>query len=158
MMGSESAQTNGDMRLVTTFLTAVLQPSAGTTMNLGTERELRTLAESMDLLLSGKVAEAGDVMMQRFRALEVAAADGTWEMAKFMELIPESTVSCVPVSMRQEAVKRQVLHQKVAGVGRRRDRPWREPISAWKPRATVEPASSRGPDVTFDLTPDERPS
>ena len=90
-------------------------------MSLRVERELRTIAETLDFLLSGRVAEAGDILMQRFRALEMASSQGSWELAKHMELIPDSAVTCVPVEMRSEALRRQALLQRVNGKGGRRE-------------------------------------
>ena len=71
--------------MVKTYLTTALQPSAGSSMGTRSERELRApLAEALDCLLSGRPAEGGDVLMQRFRAIETASADGNWELAKHL--------------------------------------------------------------------------
>ena len=51
-------------------------------------RELRTLAEAIDLLLQGKVTQALDVLTQRMKAVQVAVGDGHWGAAKWLELIP----------------------------------------------------------------------
>ncbi|CAK0815284.1 unnamed protein product, partial [Prorocentrum cordatum] len=53
-----------------------------------THRELRTLAEAMDLLMQGKAAHACDLIVQRLKALQVATTDGSWAAAKWLELIP----------------------------------------------------------------------
>ena len=44
------------------------------------EREMRTLAESLDLVVAGRVVAAAD-LVQRFRAVEMAALEdgGTWK-------------------------------------------------------------------------------
>ncbi|CAK0822340.1 unnamed protein product [Prorocentrum cordatum] len=53
-----------------------------------TYRELRTLAEAVDLLMQGKAAHACDLIVQRLKALLVATTDGSWAAAKWLELIP----------------------------------------------------------------------
>ncbi|CAK0898088.1 unnamed protein product, partial [Prorocentrum cordatum] len=53
-----------------------------------TYRELRTLAEAVDLLMQGKAAHACDLIVQRLKALQVATTDGSWAAAKWLELIP----------------------------------------------------------------------
>ena len=106
-------------RLVSTYLTTALHPSLGHTLPRRMERELRTVAEVLDCILNGRIPEAGDILMQRFRALETAATDGTWELAKHMELIPDTRVSSVPMGMRREALQRENLLRKLHGGGRR---------------------------------------
>ena len=53
-----------------------------------TYRELRTLAEAVDLLVQGKTAHACDLIVQRLKAVQVATTDGSWAAAKWLELIP----------------------------------------------------------------------
>ncbi|CAK0821056.1 unnamed protein product [Prorocentrum cordatum] len=57
---------------------------------LGVEiyRELRTIAEGLDLLLRGRTAAVADILAQRFKAIQVAVGDGGWSAAKWLELIP----------------------------------------------------------------------
>ncbi|CAK0838767.1 unnamed protein product [Prorocentrum cordatum] len=50
-------------------------------------RELRALAEAIDVLLQGKVQHALDVLTQRVKAAQVAISDGHWDAAKWLELI-----------------------------------------------------------------------
>ncbi|CAK0906331.1 unnamed protein product, partial [Prorocentrum cordatum] len=53
-----------------------------------TYRELRTLAEAVDLLMQGKAAHACDLIVQRLKALQVATTDGSGAAAEWWELIP----------------------------------------------------------------------
>jgi hypothetical protein len=53
-------------------------------------RQLRTLAECMDLLVQGKTPQALDMLMQRFKACQMAVADKRWDAARWLELIPPS--------------------------------------------------------------------
>ena len=52
-------------------------------------REMRTWAESIDLLLEGDMARLGDMMMQRLKALAHSVADSSWATARHHELIPQ---------------------------------------------------------------------
>ena len=94
--------------VVTNYLTVALMPAAaaqGKPFGARNEREMRTLAESIDAILSGQLAQAGDILMQRFRACEMSALESSWRLASHLELIPQQQVSCVPPGMRQEIVK-----------------------------------------------------
>ncbi|CAK0805394.1 unnamed protein product, partial [Prorocentrum cordatum] len=64
-----------------------------------THRELRTLAEAVDLLMQGKAAHACDLIVQRLKALQVATTDGSWAAAKWLELIPPRDE---PTAIRRE--------------------------------------------------------
>ena len=59
---------------------------------LGSElyREMRTLAEAVDLILKGKSLQACDMLVARFKACQQKAKDGNWAAAKWFELIPPS--------------------------------------------------------------------
>eukprot|EP00971_Amphidinium_carterae_P071048 1404709-Amphidinium_carterae.1 len=51
-------------------------------------RELRTLAESIDLLIQGNTLAALDMLVQRLKASMVAVKEDSWSSARFMELLP----------------------------------------------------------------------
>ena len=60
-------------------------PKAG----LRSQRELVTLATGMDMLLEGDLGRLGDLLAQRFKAIEASlSADGNWSVARHQELIP----------------------------------------------------------------------
>lgn len=60
-------------------------PKAG----LRSQRELVTLATGLDMLLEGDLGRLGDVLVQRFKAIEASlSADGNWSVARHQELIP----------------------------------------------------------------------
>ena len=116
--GAESSENIDQTRLrdvVTTYLTNALIPGASAAnqyMGRGTLRELRTLSEAMDAVIRGETAHAGDIMMQRFRALEMSISDGHWSLAQHLELIPETTVSSIPLGMRSELIKEEARRSK----------------------------------------------
>ena len=66
-----------------------------------TLRELQSLAEAEDLLMQGRVASAGCVLIQRFCAVETASLEeGRWSVARHLEVLPEVGVSTVPSGLR----------------------------------------------------------
>ena len=82
-------------------LATALKPNARSKLNFKTLRELQSLAEAVDLLIRGRVASAGDVLIQRFRAVEAAAREeGRWSVARHLEVLPEVGVSTVPSGLR----------------------------------------------------------
>ena len=72
-----------------------------------TLREVRTLAEAVDGLLRGRTVEVGDLLAQRLKASMIAAQDGSWNSAKWLELLPEVQRS-IAVSNDEERMIRAV--------------------------------------------------
>ena len=85
----------------TAYVTQVLKSQD---LNLRNEREIRTLAASLDLISRGKIFAAGDFLMQRLKAVEMAAQDGHWRAATHMELLPNATASASTTVEREAAV------------------------------------------------------
>ena len=77
------------------------KPNAGSRLGFRNIRELQSLAEAVDLLMRGRVASAGDVLIQRFRAVEASALEeGGWSLARHLELLPDAGVSTVSSGLR----------------------------------------------------------
>ena len=76
-------------------------------------RELRTLAEALDALAAGSLPAVGDLLMQRFKALEQKVIDGDWGTASRLELLPERQVGLTPLSEQTSASRAQLLHLKL---------------------------------------------
>ena len=114
-------QEAGKLRsIVTQYLTTALSPAVKDGLGARNERELRTLAEGLDHLVAGCVAEASDILMQRFRAVELANQTGTWDLAQHLEVVPPSGVSSVPMALRAELARTQALHLKATEAPRRK--------------------------------------
>ena len=92
--------------MVTSYLTAILQPTKPD-MGMRNSRELRTLAETIDKLLAGDIVGAADMLAQRFKAVELAATEGSWSIAKHLELIPEGGVTSLSARDREAATKKE---------------------------------------------------
>ena len=106
--------------VVTAYLITVLSPSMGSDLSARTSGELRSLAEALDLLIQGKVAEAADTLTQRFKCVEMASTEGC-AVARHLELTPSLKVSSVPEDERDAAIRRQREEVKatwVASAGR----------------------------------------
>eukprot|EP00438_Fugacium_kawagutii_P032029 Skav203166 [mRNA] locus=scaffold371:248364:249752:+ [translate_table: standard] len=82
-------------------------------MGIRNYRELVTLGTGIDLLLSGKVAELGDLLMQRIRALEASLNEQTWSTARHLELIPATGASLTSEVDRRRAASRELSIQKL---------------------------------------------
>ena len=61
--------------------------SLGSTAGMRNLREMATLCTVLDHLALRRTREAADVCMQRLKAVRVAARDGHWERAQFLELV-----------------------------------------------------------------------
>ena len=68
-------------------------------------RELSPLCLSRELLIQDKRAKAMDVLAQRVKALERAQADGHWDAAQWMELIPTGSVQLIPRRESRQALR-----------------------------------------------------
>ena len=53
-----------------------------------TMRELRTLASTLDLVVSGRVLMAADILMQRYKSILMSIRDHSTAASKYLELIP----------------------------------------------------------------------
>ena len=95
------------------YFTTVIQALKGKDLSIRHERELRTLSECMDRLTTGDLAGLGDTLMQRFKSVELAAADNSWGMAKHLELIPPAHVTTVSAPERRMAAALELQERKL---------------------------------------------
>eukprot|EP00971_Amphidinium_carterae_P240252 4770000-Amphidinium_carterae.1 len=89
--------------IVTTYLTTALMPSMGEALGLRNGRELLTLARAVDALLRGDTVVAAECLLQRFKAVEMSAIEGSWSNAKHLEVIPEQRVTAISGAERRHA-------------------------------------------------------
>ena len=93
-------------------------PKAG----LRAQRELITLGSSLDLLLKGELGRVGDLLVQRFKAIEASlAADGNWMVARHQELIPSRSCRASSSETQATDVKGRRMRPE-ANLGSRRRR------------------------------------
>ena len=76
---------------------------------VGKARELRTLATALDPLGRGEIAQASDLLVQRFKAVTAAIEDGNWTLAQRYELISDTGGGLIGVHERKLADKDEAL-------------------------------------------------
>ena len=76
-------------------------------------KEMRTLALAIDALLRGELPQVGDLLMQRFKALEMAVGDKSWAVASQLE-VAEDLPGLTTVEEKQAAARHALLQQKLA--------------------------------------------
>lgn len=91
----------------------ILSQHPQATMGIRNYRELITLGNSIDLLLSGRLPELGDLLMQRLRALEAALNEQSWQTARHLELIPVQGASLTSEVDRRRAAKQEMSSLKL---------------------------------------------
>ena len=115
------------------------KPNAGSRLSFGALRELQSLAEAVDLLMRGRVASAGEVLIQRFRAVEAASLEeGGWSVARHLEVLPEATVSTMSSGLRRVVMKAERARLRL------RQGQWKRSLREDKRKRGPSPATSDG--------------
>ncbi len=78
-------------------------PTLGPDGNLRNTNELQNLATALDFLMAGDVPRACDVLAQRFKAVEMATQDGSWNVARHIQLAGDTRVSTLSQGEREAA-------------------------------------------------------
>ena len=124
--GSRGTVANLTPSSATSYFLTVVLPQYRDRLTVRTSRELRTTAKALDLLAQGRPDRAGDVLSQRYKAIELFLADQTWSRAQFLELIPPEGASLVEKDEMLMASKEQSVEQKMrATLGTPQ---WRAPL------------------------------
>lgn len=76
-------------------------------------REVISIATALDQLLQGKLAECGDLLVQRLKALETSFVDGSWNSARHQELIPEMGATMTSQKEREQTAKAELRSLKL---------------------------------------------
>ena len=76
-------------------------------------RELLTLGRAIDMLVQGQLAELGDLLMQRLKALETSLVDQGWHSARHQELIPPHSASLTTEGERRKAARMELSANKL---------------------------------------------
>ena len=75
-----------------------------------TNHELEMLAQAIDNLLRGELPELGDLLMQRFKALQVGVTSG-WKLGEQLELQDKKDLSLAGNDEMREAVRSRLRTQ-----------------------------------------------
>ena len=70
-------------------------------------REMRMLALAIDALLEGRPPQVGDILMQRFKALEMSVAEKSLDLASHLEITDKTGGLTTPPE--KQAVARQAF-------------------------------------------------
>ena len=115
--------TSEELPRVLTYLETVFnQRYTKECVGIRTAREMRTLAEAIDSLLEGDNMRTADILIQRFKAVETSVSDGSWSLARHLELIPEEGVGLTSPAERDLIAKLELQRARLAeGGGTRRE-------------------------------------
>jgi hypothetical protein len=91
----------------------VLTQHPPNTIGVRNYRELITLGTGIDLLLQGRLAELGDLMAQRLKALETSFGEQGWQTARHQELIPPQAASLTTEEERRRAARQELAVAKL---------------------------------------------
>ena len=78
-------------------------------------REIQTVSWVLDLLVMVELAQLGNVLMQRYKALEASVSDGGWHLARHYELIPPTIASTLTPSEQDAAARLALREAKLRG-------------------------------------------
>ena len=109
---SGDASTEGTF---TSYLNSMFVNSHGMS-KIGTRNmsELRMLAAGLDHLKAGELGKLADVLSSRMKAVETAAIEGSWDIAKHLDLTNAGRVSLATQSEIIDAPRHQLLALKLA--------------------------------------------
>ena len=98
---------------ITTYFALLIRPyfPAGSPLL----RELYALAQAIDLLRVGKLAETGDALASRFVAVHTALNEGSWATASQLELYPLENVQSASTATMLQAQRHKKLVLKSQG-------------------------------------------
>ena len=95
------------------YMNNIVTAARGQSLGKRDSRELRTLATALDLLASGRVECVGDLLMQRFKSVELTSKDGTFDVGQAYELLPRDDVSATTATEQHMANKSAMFSRKV---------------------------------------------
>ena len=99
--------------IATKYVTMILHTLKKGNLHPETERELRTIGTSLDLLVQGNLAGIGDLLMQRLKSVEARAFQGQNFLGKHLELLPSVEVSALSQSERAVATNLEAKELKL---------------------------------------------
>ena len=105
---------NPDQLRFLQYFQIVVKQRYGAALGVRSSRELLTLALTLDALLQGKIGQAADLLVQRWKSIEHATSSGHWKQAQFLELIPEQELGLTSIAEEQVLAKRELLHHRLA--------------------------------------------
>ena len=90
-------------------------------------REMHTICAALDHMALGRTKHAADVLAQRLKALEVAASEGCWDRAQFLELIPNESVTLTDKDEQHMMARESDLRARLTRNSASYDNGWQRP-------------------------------
>ena len=75
--------------------------------------EMRLLAECIDALMGGELPQLGDLLMQRFKALQSHVINGDWAQANQLEVGTKMPIELTTLEEKTAASRQMLLEYKV---------------------------------------------
>ena len=95
------------------YLQTCLKPALGERITARNSKEMGILAEVLDLMLTGEVVKAAEMVLQRFKALETFAHEGDWRLAQHLEVSRPAVVSCVSTRELELAKSTMLMEERL---------------------------------------------
>ena len=95
-------------RVMMLYYETVFKPGLERAPPIHHEREMKTICASLDQLIEGDLARVGDLLMGRMKALEEALSDGSWDLAREYEVLPQRETGITTDFERQRAAALQM--------------------------------------------------
>ena len=99
--------------------TVLFSKHSESAMGVRNARELRTLAQVLDAILAGNIPLAGDILVQRWKAVETAVCDGNWLLARHQELLPQQDVGLTLDTERAVTARTELERARLEEVSRK---------------------------------------
>ena len=115
--GPESGLVHGSFRRY--LQTILFARHSERDMGMRNARELRTLAKALDAITAGNIALAADTLTQRWKAVETSIADGGWNLARHLELLPAHDVGLTLDGERAVIARAELERSRLEEVGRK---------------------------------------
>ena len=74
-------------------------------------RELRTLATCLDHMVAGQAGQAGDLLLQRYKALLMTQRDGSDAASRYIELLPEEEMPTMASAQESYLARTMAVQQ-----------------------------------------------
>ena len=95
-------------RVMMLYYETVFKPGLDRAPPIHHEREMKTICATLDQLIEGDLARGGDLLMGRMKALEEALSDGSWDLAREYEVLPQRETGITTDFERQRAAALQM--------------------------------------------------
>ena len=145
--GLEGASRSKTPAVAMHHLLTVLQPSLQGKLGMRTLREMKTLAQCLDLLAEGEVGRSADLISQRVKALERATVEGHWNSAQFLELLPPENSTLLERDEELYLARETLTEQKIRGYDKgTRPKTWDPPKGGGKGKDVQKGSKGKGKD------------